>query len=111
MNFFSDVGRKTYEKTQEELAQNHIPPVMNRTFENHIHSSHFKPSPVDCDTVILTIKHLNDSKAWGSDGIPLRFIKDSLFVIAFYLSVIINTSIVTNTFPELWKKNPCYPCF
>lgn len=64
---------------------------------------HFRPQPVDTNTIILTIKHLRESKSFGSDNISLRFIKDSLFVIAFYLTCIINTSITTGFFPTLWK--------
>ncbi len=33
----------------------------------------------------------------------MRFIKDALYVIAFYLTCIINTSIVTGIFPTSWK--------
>ncbi len=41
--------------------------------------------------------------SFGSDKISLRFIKDSMFVIVFYLTVIINTSVSTGRFPTSWK--------
>ncbi len=71
----------------------------------------FRPHPVHTETVILTIKSLNDTKSVGCDGIPMRFIKDSLYVIAFYLTCIINTSIVTGTFPSFWKHDVVVPLF
>ncbi len=50
------------------------------------------------------IKGLEDTSSVGLDGISMRFIKDALRVIAFYLTCIINTSIVTGIFPTSWKQ-------
>ena len=61
--------------------------------------------------LILTVKGLKESNACGSDGIPLRYIKDSLYIIAFYLTIIINTSIVTKTYPSSWKYPYVVPAF
>ncbi len=63
----------------------------------------FRPQPVDVRKVVLTIKHLQETQFFGSYGISLHFIKDSLPVTALYLTLIINTSIVTGTFPKTWK--------
>ena len=71
----------------------------------------FKPQPVDCDTIILIIKHLKQTNSYGSDGIPLRFILDSLPVTILYITIIINTSIVTCVFPDLWKWPHVIPLF
>ena len=111
-DFFAKVGKKTFDKTQEGLSSNNGNIQIGNYTEftnNPIHT--FKPSPVDCDTIILTIKNLKDSKAYGSDGISLRFIRDSLYVILFYITVIVNTSIVTNTFPTLWKYSHAVPVY
>ena len=51
----------------------------------------------------MIVKDLRDTDAVGIDGISLRFIRDSLPVMAFYYTVIVNTSIVTGKYPELWK--------
>ena len=99
--FFAEVGRKTFEKTQEELS-NRIPIERGHATRNS-NFNDFKPKPVDCNTVILVIKNLKDTNAFGSDGICLRFIRDGLYIIAFYLTIIVNTSIVTNAYPDLWK--------
>ena len=60
----------------------------------------FRPQPVDVNDVILIIKHLSNSNAKGSDGIPKRFINDSLCDIVFYITFIVNTSIVTGVYPS-----------
>ena len=69
------------------------------TFRN----TSFCPQPVEPSTVLLTIKHLQETKCFGSDDIPVRFKKDSLCVIIYYLTIILNTSIVTGVFPVSWK--------
>lgn len=110
--FFANIGRKTFEKTQEEISRNNVDARIesqNVSVDNQ--QNRFKPSPVDCETVILTVKNLKGSSAYGSDGISLRFIKDSLYMIAFYVTIIINTSIVTNTYPALWKLSHVVPIF
>ncbi|XP_068200651.1 uncharacterized protein [Palaemon carinicauda] len=102
--FFSGVGKRTFEKAQEDLANNDILlQEINHSDNFNDNLSVFRPSPVDCETVILTIKSMKETNASGPDGISLRFIKDSLFITAFYLTIIINTSIVTNVYPEMWK--------
>ncbi len=41
----------------------------------------------------------------------MNFIKDALYVIAYYLTFIINTSIVTGVFPTPWKHALVIPVF
>ena len=111
-DFFSDVGKLTFNKTQEELAKydsDSVDVPHNNTNNDNLHC--FKPVPVDCETVILTIKGLKETNACGSDGISLKFIKDSLFIIAFYITIIVNTSIVTNIYPMSWKYPHVIPAF
>ncbi len=47
----------------------------------------------------------------GCDGISLNFIRDSLYMIVFYLTVIVNTSLTTGVFPEIWKHAMIIPLF
>ncbi len=107
---FADVGRNTYEKTQETLDGENVIHFndMTNTLDD---DNNFRPQPVDTDTIILTIKGLKDTSSVGCDGIPLTFIKDSLFAIAFYLTCIVNTSIVTGIFPSTWKHDLVVPLF
>ncbi|XP_068229711.1 uncharacterized protein [Palaemon carinicauda] len=63
--FFAEVGRKTFEKTQEEL-HNRMP-LETDPIIPHSRVDSFKPRPVDCNTVILVIKDLKETNAFGSD--------------------------------------------
>ncbi len=110
-HFFAKVGRKAFEDSPKSFK----PESAKNTIQfNHEHSSSqntFRPQPVDTSTVILTIKQLNESNSCGSDHIALRFIKDALPVIIPYISCIINTSIVTGTFPAAWNHAIVTPLF
>ncbi len=72
-------------KTQEIIHGENVPypaPVqLNLDGE-----ASFRPHPVDTETVILTIKSLKETSSVGSDGIPVKFINDALYVVAFYLT-------------------------
>lgn len=101
-NFFATVGESTFKRSQKELfnegksiAQ---PPQLNINIV-----SAFRPQPVDTNTIILTVKDLNATSSVGSDGIKLRFLTDALGVIVPFLTCIVNTSLVTGVFPEIWK--------
>ncbi len=100
--FSSNIGKATYERTQHSLRGPH-----DRTVSNHNpvlrEGACFRPEPVDTDTVILTIKSLKETKAVGSDSIPLRFLKDALPVIISCLTCIINAYLATVTFPTACK--------
>ena len=102
-NFFASVGKNTYKKTQDILNDHNIQHgrITQTLTSNGIQL--FRPQPVTIETVILTMKSLNNSNAYGIDGIPTRFLKDSLVVISLYITIIINTSIVTGTYPSIWK--------
>ncbi len=109
-NHFADVGRNTFLKTQETLHGENVTYFndMNTTVDS---ANNFRPQPVDTDTIILTVKGLKNTSSVGSDGIPLTFIKDSLYFIAFYLTFLFNTSIVTGIFPTTWKHALVVPIF
>ena len=59
-------------------------------------------SPVRSD-VILAISKRKNTKWTGHDQINLQHIKKSLMVTIPYITLIINTSIVTKVFPKPWK--------
>ena len=111
-SFFSNVGKNTFEKSRVGAILDDN--VLN--FEAHsnqvdLDREPFKFHPVDCNTVILAIKHLKNTNSFGSDEISFRFIKDSLPVNIIYITIIINTSIVTYTFPDSWKLPHVIPLF
>ncbi len=104
---FFAVGKRTFEKTQNNLNDmniNHDNTQENDNYENLCR-------PVHVNAVILTKKHLKNTNSTGSDGIALRYIHDSLHVIINYITTIINTSIVTGKFSSLWKHATVIPIF
>ena len=131
---FSNVGREAFNKTQVSLHSN----VNNgdnanddvgsdgdgsgddgvnnddvnimMPFSNYL-GPLFRPKPVSVETVILIVKDLNETNAVGIDNISLRFVRDSLPVMAFYYTIIINTSIVTGKYPTLWKHPLIAPVY
>ncbi len=110
-HFFVNVGKEAFDNSQKSLTPES---AENPTQFFHEHSSSqntFRPQHVDTNTVILTIKQLKESNSYGSDNISLRFIKDALPVIIPYRTCIINTSIVTGTFPAAWKHAIVTPLF
>ena len=102
MSFLQRLVKKTFEKTQEELIANND--VQESIIQNAEQTPQFQINPVDCDTIILTVKNLKETNAIGLDGISLKYVKDSLPIVMYYITVINNTSIVTKTYPSLWKK-------
>ncbi len=76
-----------------------------------VDNDYFRPQPVDTNTVILTVKDLKQTNSVESDDIQLKFIKDALYVIAFYLTCIINTFLVTGVFLTAWKHAIVVPVY
>ncbi len=74
-------------------------------------SNYFRPQSVDTNTVILAVKDLKQTNFVGSDDIQLKFVKDALYIIAFYLTCILNTSLVTGVFPTAWKHAIVVPIY
>ena len=108
-DYFANVGKNAFEKSQENFND-------HQNFNDNINGNFnaetsFKLVPVDVNTIILTVKELNNTNAYGSDGIPFKFIRDSLPIISFYITVIVNTSIVTHVFPHQWKHPHILPFY
>lgn len=109
--FFANVGKNTFEKTQESplISDSTCPELSPPDCDSM--DGMFRPQPVDVETVILTIKSLKETRSVGCDGISFKFIRDSLYIISFYITVIINTSLTTGIFPEMWKHALVVPVF
>lgn len=73
----------------------------------HGEGNTFRLQPVDTETVILTITDIKETSSVGSDGIPMKFIKDALCIKPSYITCTIYTSIVTGVFP---KENHNFEC-
>ena len=71
----------------------------------HIHrsrenSSLWSPQPVQAADVTLAISKFKTTESTGHDQISLQHVKKSLMVTIPYITLIINTSIVTKVFPK-----------
>ena len=108
--YFAKVGEIAFQKSQEGLRNDAPSYNVDVNASSNILQL-FRPQPVTIDTLILVIKDLKETKSFGCDGILLQFIRDALPVIAFYVTVIINTSIVTGIYPELWKHPYVVPVY
>ena len=64
---------------------------------------------INHDGILKIIKDLNPSKAHGFDGISIRMIKMCDKSIVTPLIIIFNNAILTNTFPDIWKKGSIVP--
>lgn len=102
--FFANVGKETFMKSQQNAPNDQL--MSNAVTQDicNLQSSSFRPQPVNSDTIILIIKSMKNSNSCGCDGIQLQFLKDSLPVVIPYITCILNTSIVTGTFPQQWKE-------
>ncbi len=106
---FVNVGKLAFERTQNEL--NIVHPHRVSLQQNLNYENFFRPEPVDVNTVILTIKHLKNTNSAGSDGMTLRYLQNALPVLITYITIIINTPIVTGKFPSPWKHATVIPIF
>ncbi len=103
--------KNTFDNTQRSLQDSQHLPETETNGNFCCKAPRFRPQPVGVNTVILRIQHLNETKSFGSVNISLRFFKDSMFIIAFYLTVIINTSISTGRFSTSLKHATVTPLF
>ena len=96
--FFASIGEAAFKQSQEGAQNNgyHYGSGNNANGNLPTISHLFRPQPIDVNTVVLVFKDLNDTNAFGSDGIPLRYLRDALPVLMFYIVIIINMSIVTS---------------
>ncbi len=100
-SFFASVDQSTYEETQNTVASENR--NINFPLTIIVKKELFRPQPVDVSTVVLTIKRLQATKSVGSELISFRLLKDSLYITTHYLTIIINTFVMTGMFPESWK--------
>ena len=68
-------------------------------------------SPISVETLILTVKQLNETSAVWAGDTGYKFVIDSLPVTSFYLTVCVNTSIVTGEYPSVWQHALVTPTF
>ncbi len=67
---FSNIGKNTYQKIQEIFHAANVPDFRHGTVILK-GDNRFRPQPVDTETVILTIRNINETCSVDSDGIPM----------------------------------------
>ena len=110
-SFFANVGRKVYEELRTSRHARENSSIQNENYRFYPRHERFRPSPVNVEKVARIVNNLKNTNSHGPDNITSRFLKDSMPVIGFYLTIIINTSIVTGKVPIEWKYsivNPLY---
>ena len=87
-------------KTVSDLPSSSISPL---SYIDCADVPDFSLSEVHVDDVFQHIQALDIHKAVGIDEIPTRFVKAAPYGMAVILTKLINMSILTCTFPDLWK--------
>ena len=101
--FFTSIGEITNEKIKllaNECGYVPLQPTFSHEFPP---AEQFTFTRVHCQDIEKTVSSLATNKAPGIDKLPARVIKDSAPVIIHSITSIINTSLITSTFPEDWK--------
>ena len=113
-NFFANVGKNVFEEVRRLNTANRVisgSSSCSAQVKNNKFHRRFRPNPVSVETIINIITKLKNKNSCGVDGINSRFLKDSLPVLAFYITIIVNTSIITGIVPSLWKYGIICPAF
>ena len=100
------MGENTIKKIQEMATTtdcNYKPGKTLFQAKSYPVSEQFSFTPVKCHQVEAIIKNMSPNKAPGIDKIPVRVIKDCLQAISHPLTSIINTSLLSACFPNVWK--------
>lgn len=89
---FTNVGKEFFEKSHQYLSNHDNELELNACDTINLTCDMFRPQPTDSQTIIPTMKQLENSFAHGFDGILTHFFKEeSLPVIMMYLTRLINT--------------------
>ena len=92
-DYFSKVGSNTFKKvTGNSLTKkSHLPP---QDLINECNRQLIRPESTDISIVIKNNKKLTITNSYDIDEIPCKYIKYAIQIIALYITVNVNTSIV-----------------
>ena len=102
--YFTLIGTKLADKIKSTFQPKPLQPSSNLPFS-------FEFEEVDIALVHQELSCLKTNKATGLDQISAKLPKDSASTIAYSLTKIINASLVSETFPDIWKKGKIIPLF
>ncbi len=109
-SYFTSVGKSTADRVEALAENNHIsitPPLPRLT--NADSAERFEFTPVTRSQIRKIILKTPSNKAPGPDKIGIQCIKDTLDVILDPLTNIINCSLMTSTYPSIWKLAEVIP--
>ena len=106
VNIASSVNRNTSSPVDHSL--DYLVDFISSKFSEN---SSFTIPPLSDDFVLDKLQHLSSNKASGLDGLNSHFLKIAASSISPSLTKILNLSIATGIFPNLWKIAKVTPLF
>ena len=100
---FINVGRKLAEK----IKDNSVSPEF---FLNNPVRDSIVVSPITENDLVTVVAGLNDSAA-GYDNIPTKILKYVIDTIKIPFTHIVNSSLISGTFPDIYKQSKVIPLF
>ena len=101
-DYFTSIGAKLANKIKQAFGTKAPPTAVNLPYI-------FEFKEVEESTILRELAALNTNKATGLDQINAKLLKDSASSIVSGLTKIINASLFSQTFPDIWKKGKIVP--
>ena len=101
-DYFTSIGAKLADKIKSKFG-----PKVQSAPRDLPYSFDFEE--VDESTVLQQLARPKTNKATGLDQISARLLKDSASTIVSGLTKIVNASLSSQTFPDIWKKGKIIP--
>jgi hypothetical protein len=115
--YFASVGKTAADKVKKLAEVNNFQITTALPPSRHQSLDLFEFRTITPDEVRRIILNSPSNKAPGADRINIQFIKDPLGVILDPVTDIINCSLLTSTYPSMWKiaevvalHNCCHVC-
>ena len=101
--FFSSVGSRIAADLRDDVKAGLAPrpPI--------VISAAFQLQPATLPELARAVRRMNSSGAVGLDGVPLSAVKRCFEVIGPHLLRLVNVSLTTGVFPEVWKTAEVVP--
>ena len=106
-DYFVSIGLKTREKVMSQFQRSGFEPLKVRL--PRVNAGALTLTPVTLDQLKRVIFAIPNKNSCIDGDIPLKILKLSFGIVGRYLLRIINTSLVTETVPESWKRAEVLP--
>ena len=101
---FTSIGAKLANKIKHAFERKAPPTLVNLPYT-------FEFKEVDESSVLRELAALKTNKAKELDQIDAKLLKDYASSFASCLTKIFNTSLFSQTFPDIWKKGKIVPLY